>query len=91
MTAILKVFLSSLATVVYRVVLAAASEKILTRIVIVGLKKLASKTTNTVDDELVKDVAKELGSRKLSEAQKEIPENFCGALFKNRPAEGEPH
>ena len=61
---------SSASHILGRMALAIASEKILTRLVIFGMKKLAAKTTNTVDDELVAMVATELSARNLPEAEK---------------------
>lgn len=61
---------SSAAHLLGRMALALASEKILTRIAILSLKRLAVQTTNTVDDELVAMVAAELSTRNLPEAQK---------------------
>ncbi|SCY45970.1 hypothetical protein [Desulfoluna spongiiphila] len=60
---------SSASHILGRMALAVASEKILTRLVILGLKKLAKQTTNTVDDELVGMVATELSNRNLPEAE----------------------
>ena len=61
---------SSASHILGRMALAIASEKILTRLVIFGMRKLAAKTTNTVDDELVAMVATELSTRNLPEAEK---------------------
>jgi len=61
---------SSASHILGRMALAVASEKILTRLVIMGMKKLSAKTTNTVDDELVGLVATELSTRNLPEAEK---------------------
>ncbi|VFQ42390.1 hypothetical protein [Desulfoluna butyratoxydans] len=61
---------SSASHILGRMALAVASEKILTRLVILGLKKLAKQTTNTVDDELVGMVATELSNHNLPEAEK---------------------
>ncbi|VVS91068.1 hypothetical protein [Desulfoluna spongiiphila] len=63
---------SSASHILGRMALAVASEKILTRLVILGLKKLAKQTTNTVDDELVAFVAEELTTRDLPEAEKAL-------------------
>ena len=60
----------SAAHILGRIALAMASEKILTRLVILGMKKLAATTTNTVDDALVAMVAVELSGRNLPEAEK---------------------
>ena len=60
---------SSASHILGRMALAVASEKILTRLVILGLKKLAKQTTNTVDDELVGMVTTELSNRNLPEAK----------------------
>lgn len=61
---------SSASHILGRMVLAVASEKILTRLVIMGMKKIAARTTNTVDDELVAMVTTELSARNLPEAKK---------------------
>ena len=70
----LTAILSSVTHVLGRMALAIASEKIVTRLVIFGMKKLAAKTTNTVDDELVGMVAAELTGRKLAEAEAALKE-----------------
>lgn len=66
----LTALVSSASHILGRMALAIASEKILTRLVIMGMKKLSAQTTNTVDDELVAMVATELSNRNLSEAKK---------------------
>lgn len=62
----------SISTVFSKLALSFASEKILTKLLISILKKLAKITTNTIDDEFVELIIKEMQDRNLPEITEEF-------------------
>ena len=61
---ITKILLSALLGIFNKLFTQKYVEKTLTILIIAALKKLATKTTNTVDDELVKDMTERLEQEK---------------------------
>lgn len=51
-------------------------ERTATRLVIAGLDKIASLTTNTVTKEMVNDIKNQLSNRKLKEMDKEVGQGW---------------
>lgn len=64
---IISLLLESLKAIIGKIAFAIVGERLLSRIVSYGLRKLAKMTTNTLDDELVEDVVQTLKRDDLPE------------------------